>query len=255
MFVPQWIVSCFWITSILTGGDVLASPAPSLSSRPLEVDTTDAAFQFHLPYKVEVEQISDDEWILTRTRDLKRHGVLGRIVDQVPPYVINIDYRDDASVHLGNQLVPLQTQQQPVRINFPTNGSHELFTLMAIDPDVPSRSYSTYSQFLQWLVVNIPQEDLSRGDYLAEYLGPLPSVKGGRHRIIFLAYRQEEPIDVGALPHAGRCDWVHRARFDARKFARLHRLGSPVAINHFITEYDTSVNDVIENCFSRYQNI
>ena len=50
-------------------------------------------------------------------------------------------------------------------LRFPTNGSHELFTLMAIDPDVPSRSYSTYSQFLQWLVVNIPQEDMSRGPH------------------------------------------------------------------------------------------
>ena len=78
--------------------------------------------------QVEVEQISDDEWILTRTRDLKRHGVLGRIVDQVPPYVINIDYRDDASVHLGNQLVPLQTQQQPVRIKSVSHFT-ELFEL------------------------------------------------------------------------------------------------------------------------------
>lgn len=49
--------------------------------------------------------------------------------------------------------------------SFPTNGSHELFTLMAIDPDVPSHSYSTYSQFLQWLVVNIPQEDMPRGPF------------------------------------------------------------------------------------------
>jgi len=88
------------------------------------------------------------------------------------------------------------------------------------------------------------------GDYLAEYLGPLPSAKGRPHRIIFLAYRQHERIDVSGLPHAGPCDWVHRARFDANKFAKLHRLGSPVAINYFLTEYDPSVNDVIQNCFS-----
>jgi phosphatidylethanolamine-binding protein (PEBP) family uncharacterized protein len=47
--------------------------------------------------------------------------------------------------------------------SFPTNGSGGLFTLMAIDPDVPSRNNSIYSEFLQWLVVNIPDEDIERG--------------------------------------------------------------------------------------------
>jgi len=75
--------------------------------------------------QVEVEKMTDDEWILGRTRDLKRHGVLGQIVDQVPPYVINIDYQDDARVHLGNQLVPLQAQRQPVQIKL-------VFTLLSI---------------------------------------------------------------------------------------------------------------------------
>lgn len=36
---------------------------------------------------------------------------------------------------------------------------------MAIDPDVPSRNNSIYSEFLQWLVVNIPDEDIERGQF------------------------------------------------------------------------------------------
>jgi len=72
--------------------------------------------QFALSFQVEAEEISDDEWMLMMARDLKRHGVLGQIVDQVPPYVINIDYQGDACVHLGNQLVPLQTQNEPVQL-------------------------------------------------------------------------------------------------------------------------------------------
>ena len=38
---------------------------------------------------------------------------------------------------------------------------------MAIDPDVPphgSGNAGSYSQFLQWLVVNIPDEDIERGE-------------------------------------------------------------------------------------------
>lgn len=47
------------------------------------------------------------------TTGLKRHGVLGQIIDQTPPYVINVDYPEGACVHLGNQLTPRQTRLAP----------------------------------------------------------------------------------------------------------------------------------------------
>ncbi|XP_046443939.1 OV-16 antigen-like [Daphnia pulex] len=213
--------------------------------------------QFNLPFSVQAEEISDEEWRQMMTDDLRRHGVLGQIVDAVPPYIVNVDYADHACVHMGNQLVPRQTQLQPQQVNFPTNGSGGLFTLMAIDPDVPSRNNSIYSEFLQWLVVNIPDEDIERGDVLAEYLGPLPSHKGGQHRFIFLAHKQPDGsiINTRGLPHAEPCDWASRARFSARKFAQLHRLGQPTAINYFTTEFDSSVPLAIERCLLRRQSL
>jgi len=39
----------------------------------------------------------------------------------------------------------------------------QLYTLIAIDPDVPTRQNSRYSEFLHWLVVNIPDDDIERG--------------------------------------------------------------------------------------------
>ncbi|XP_057378022.1 OV-16 antigen-like [Daphnia carinata] len=213
--------------------------------------------QFNLPFSVQAEEISDEEWRQMMTDDLRRHGVLGQIVDTVPPYIVNVDYAEHACVHMGNQLVPRQTQMQPHQINFPTNGSGGLFTLMAIDPDVPSQNNSIYSEFLHWLVVNIPDEDIERGDVLAEYLGPLPSHKGGQHRFIFLAHKQPNGsiINTAALPHAESCDWAARARFSARKFAKIHRLGEPMAINYFTTEFDSSVPLAIEQCLLRRQSL
>lgn len=51
--------------------------------------------------------------------------------------------------------------------SLPKNDSNtgRLFTLVAIDPDVPSQNNSIYSEFLHWLVVNIPGEDIERGNY------------------------------------------------------------------------------------------
>ena len=66
--------------------------------------------------QVQAEEISDEEWQQMMTDDLRRHGVLGQIVDTVPPYIVNVDYADDACVHMGNSLVPSQTQLQPHQV-------------------------------------------------------------------------------------------------------------------------------------------
>lgn len=47
--------------------------------------------------------------------------------------------------------------------SYPTNGTGGLFTLVAFDPDMPNRNNSVYSEFLHWLVVNIPDEEVERG--------------------------------------------------------------------------------------------
>jgi hypothetical protein len=74
------------------------------------------SFLFFLGFKVQAEEISDEEWRQMMTDDLRRHGVLGQIVDAVPPYIVNVDYADHACVHMGNQLVPRQTQLQPQQV-------------------------------------------------------------------------------------------------------------------------------------------
>ena len=66
--------------------------------------------------QVQAEEISDEEWRQMMTDDLSRHGVLGQIVDTVPPYIVNVDYADHACVHMGNQLFPHQTKLQPDQV-------------------------------------------------------------------------------------------------------------------------------------------
>ncbi len=73
-------------------------------------------FFIHFLAQVQAEEISDEEWRQMMTDDLRRHGVLGQIVDTVPPYIINVDYADHACVHMGNPLFPRQTQLQPHQV-------------------------------------------------------------------------------------------------------------------------------------------
>lgn len=61
-------------------------------------------------------ELTDDEWHETMKTDLMRHGVLDQIVDQVPPYVVNVDYPELNCVHLGHPLTPRSTQHQPEQV-------------------------------------------------------------------------------------------------------------------------------------------
>lgn len=65
----------------------------------------------------QAEEMSDEEWAQMLTKDLQRHGVLGQIIDRVPPYVINVDYGgDDGCVHLGNEIPPMHSRLPPVQL-------------------------------------------------------------------------------------------------------------------------------------------
>jgi phosphatidylethanolamine-binding protein len=87
------------------------------------------------------------------------------------------------------------------------------------------------------------------GNFLADYVGPLPSQGAGPHRFIFLVYRQLDGlIDTSRMPRASRCDWLPRARFSVRKFAQLHGLNQPTAVNFFLTQFDASVPQTISQC-------
>lgn len=60
-----------------------------------------------------------------------------------------------------------------------------------IDPDVPMRrGYNR--EFRHWIVGNIPEENVAKGEVLAEYVGPAPPKDTGKHRYVFLLYKQNQ---------------------------------------------------------------
>lgn len=68
--------------------------------------------------------------------------------------------------------------------------------------------FSHFSEWHHWLVVNIPGNDISRGDVLSEYIGAGPPEKTGKHilkniyhifvlglhRYVYLVYKQPGKI-------------------------------------------------------------
>ncbi|CAG2118161.1 unnamed protein product, partial [Medioppia subpectinata] len=112
---------------------------------------------------------------------MDKHNVVPGVIDTVPKNIIKIHYSSGVNVNVGNELTPLSVKDEPTvqwRIS---------------DPDAGARA-----EIKHWLVVNIPGNDLSAGETLAEYRGSAPPAAGAPHRYIFLVYKQPS----GRLNHS-----------------------------------------------------
>lgn len=93
---------------------------------------------------------------------------------------------------LGEELKPTDVKKAP----WVTWEAEEdaYYTLMMLDPDVPSREDPSLRQVRHWLVVNIPESFVESGDEIIEYVGSGAQSGTGLHRYIFLVYKQRDGI-------------------------------------------------------------
>lgn len=93
---------------------------------------------------------------------------------------------------LGDELTPTQVRTAPW---LTWEAEEEAFyTLMMIDPDVPSRENRELGEVRHWLVMNIPECFVESGDEIIQYLGSGPQNGTGLHRYIFLVWKQDNEI-------------------------------------------------------------
>ena len=103
--------------------------------------------------------------------------------------------------HLGNTLTPTLTTPPPTITLPPTLSPTPLYTIIALDPDGPSRRRPRMRSIIHLLRTNVPgTADLTGGEELSEWGPPGPPSSGGLHRYVFLLYQQEGEVDVSGLP-------------------------------------------------------
>src|SRR6266487_6952850 len=68
------------------------------------------------------------------------------------------------------------------------------YTLMMIDPDAPNRETHKARNWKHWVVVNIPGNDVDKGEEETPYARPTPPLGSGLHRYVFLVYKQSQKI-------------------------------------------------------------
>ncbi|XP_026468075.1 putative odorant-binding protein A5 [Ctenocephalides felis] len=110
-----------------------------------------------------------------------------------------------------------------------------------IDPDVPSRKKPKQREWQHWLVVNIPGTVLCKGETLTGYLGPIPCKGTGKHRYVFLLYKQRCKTKFDETRIKSSCA-DGRSCFSIADFACKYKMGNPIAGNFFFAKWDCSVN-------------
>ncbi|CAF1828916.1 hypothetical protein HID58_059641 [Brassica napus] len=153
--------------------------------------------------------------------------VLARVVgDVVDPFMRLISLRVNYGQRQVTNGLDLRTSQV---LNKPTveiggDDLRNFYTLVMVDPDVPSPSNPHLREYLHWLVTDIPATTgTAFGNELVHYENPCPT--SGIHRVALMLFWQLGRQTVYAP------EW--RQRFNTREFAENYNLGLPVAAVFF----------------------
>ncbi|AOW01167.1 phosphatidylethanolamine-binding protein [Yarrowia lipolytica] len=166
------------------------------------------------------------------TEGFKKHEVVPDVIDEFDPNtLLEITYGGENVVAVGNTLAVADTQHKPsIHASFPKD-TEGTYTLVLTDPDAPSRTDNKWSEYCHYIVTGLKpgvvaeaegaavELDLSKGKELIPYMGPGPPPKTGKHRYVFVLYKEgakspEAPADRPTwgtnVPGSGTREWAKK---------------------------------------------
>ncbi|KAL7077395.1 hypothetical protein ACQ4LE_003014 [Meloidogyne hapla] len=177
--------------------------------------------------------------IMSTIEEFKKNSIISDVIPKAPEKRVRVTYDSGVEANLGNVLTPTQVKNPPTLTWEAEDGV--LYTLALTDPDAPSRASPKFREWHHWLVVNIPGNDVAKGEVLSEYVGSGPPEDTGLHRYIFLVYKQNGKIHDAEHGHLTNRSGDKRGCFKIHDFAKKHGLGDPIAGNFYQAEYDDYV--------------
>ncbi|GAB6024935.1 hypothetical protein CHUAL_010037 [Chamberlinius hualienensis] len=169
-------------------------------------------------------------------------GIIPDVIATVPPKTITVKYPSGVQAK-GEELTPTQVKDQPT-VQYEADPG-KWYTFVMTDPDAPSRADPKFGEWLHWLVVNIPGNDLSKGEVIDDYIGSGPPPGSGLHRYVFLAYEQPGKINVDEPRHS-KSSGSGRRNFKISAFAKKYNLGEPISGNFYQAKFDDYVPKLYE---------
>lgn len=169
----------------------------------------------------------------------QKHCIVPDVLTTAPSEPLEILYSGGVRVDLAKELTPTQVKDKP-NIKWAAK-NEEYYTLAMVDPDAPSREKPTFREWHHWLIGNIMGGDIIKGEVLSDYIGSGPPKGTGLHRYIFLIYKQPQKLDFSKVVKLPNNSGDKRGKFSIAKFAQEYKLGTPLAGNFFVAQYDNYV--------------
>ncbi|XP_075148657.1 protein D3-like [Haematobia irritans] len=176
------------------------------------------------------------------TKFMKHLEVVPDVVDEGPKHFLKITYDNGILADKGVELTPTQVKNQP-KVEWQAEAG-TYYTLVMTDPDAPSRKEPSMREWHHWLVVNIPGDQLHKGEVLTEYVGSGAPKDTGLHRYTFLLFKQPKKLEFDEK-HLSKTQGAGRENFSTRKFIEKHGIEKvPLAGNFFQAQFDDYVPEL-----------
>lgn len=170
----------------------------------------------------------------------------------VPRVQMNIEFKinDNESMPIfhGNRIKPNQATKAPdisfdpkFSIDGKSTKDSSLWTLILTNPD--GHLTKENSEYVHWMIGNIPNGDISKGELIAPYLQPIPPKGTGYHRYIFVLYKQDKKIDLKDYKIEKEFDLEMRT-FSTFEFYKKHQdFITPAGLSFFQADWDESLKE------------
>ncbi|XP_011169405.1 39S ribosomal protein L38, mitochondrial [Solenopsis invicta] len=166
----------------------------------------------------------------------------------MPTVPLNVSYElpDDklVRVYTGNVIKPSEASKTPDVTYDAEDGS--LWTLIMSTPD--GNLTSRYNEYCHWLVGNIPENNLKKGEELMDYLQPIAPYGIGYCRYIFVLYKQEHRIDFSEYKKAKPCLNLEERNWRTLEFYRKYQDQlTPAGLAFFQSDWEPSLKEFYYN--------
>ncbi|XP_043941109.1 39S ribosomal protein L38, mitochondrial [Protopterus annectens] len=166
----------------------------------------------------------------------------------VPWVMLRVEYSLDEEnvmpVHRGNVVTPSEAVSAP-RVTFEAEEG-SLWTLLFTNPDGHLRDNE--SEYIHWLVGNIPGNMVESGDHLCRYFPPFPAKGTGYHRFIFILFKQDTKIDFKDEYRPYPCHSLKMRTFHTYDFYKKYQdFMTPAGLAFFQSRWDESVTQVFHH--------
>ena len=99
---------------------------------------------------------------------------------------MSLSVKYESGLVKGQKFTPLQTSLEP-KVTLTDLDTNKFYTLIMYDKNASTESH----YFIHWVVVNIPESNINKGQTVFKYKGPGPPKGTGEHLYTFVLYLQQ----------------------------------------------------------------